>query len=240
MVRGQQKINLKNPPPEPYKPSPGYLLGIRLFEALSSLAIVITLTITIIYHKILFNYGVNYDSTRFRQGSLTSSNGTVIQLNAQDGAVDYDNYDGVMPWLIFGLVLSVTGFVISAGFMFDRGLKLALVQAFTSIILCAGFVVYIVIGALNTPYLIECTKLSYPSDYVESKDISVAMSGRFFLDSKFAPKIETRNIEESIKRVLGKKQKQNRPIPQWIRLRTGNTIRYNAKRRHWRRTKLNI
>jgi ribosomal protein L39E len=28
-------------------------------------------------------------------------------------------------------------------------------------------------------------------------------------------------------------QKQNRPIPQWIRLRTGNTIRYNAKRRHW-------
>ncbi|CAG8583568.1 3663_t:CDS:2, partial [Dentiscutata heterogama] len=27
-----------------------------------------------------------------------------------------------------------------------------------------------------------------------------------------------------IKRVLGKKQKQNRPIPQWIRLRTGNTI----------------
>ncbi|RUS16784.1 ribosomal L39 protein-domain-containing protein [Endogone sp. FLAS-F59071] len=43
-----------------------------------------------------------------------------------------------------------------------------------------------------------------------------------------------------IKRILGKKQKQNRPIPQWIRLRTDNKIRYNAKRRHWRRTKLNI
>ncbi|KAI9175653.1 60S ribosomal protein L39 [Blastocladiella emersonii ATCC 22665] len=43
-----------------------------------------------------------------------------------------------------------------------------------------------------------------------------------------------------IKRVLGKKQRQNRPIPQWIRLRTDNTIRYNAKRRNWRRTKLNI
>ena len=27
--------------------------------------------------------------------------------------------------------------------------------------------------------------------------------------------------------------KQNRPLPQWIRLRTGNTIRYNAKRRNW-------
>jgi len=25
---------------------------------------------------------------------------------------------------------------------------------------------------------------------------------------------------------LAKAQKQNRPIPQWIRLRTGNTIRY--------------
>jgi len=42
------------------------------------------------------------------------------------------------------------------------------------------------------------------------------------------------------KKILGKKQKQNRPIPQWIRMKTGNTIRYNAKRRHWRRTKLNI
>eukprot|EP00500_Bicosoecida_sp_ms1_P002508 CAMPEP_0203809508 /NCGR_PEP_ID=MMETSP0115-20131106/2325_1 /ASSEMBLY_ACC=CAM_ASM_000227 /TAXON_ID=33651 /ORGANISM="Bicosoecid sp, Strain ms1" /LENGTH=51 /DNA_ID=CAMNT_0050718243 /DNA_START=68 /DNA_END=223 /DNA_ORIENTATION=+ len=39
---------------------------------------------------------------------------------------------------------------------------------------------------------------------------------------------------------LAKKAKQNRPIPQWIRLRTDNTIRYNAKRRHWRRTKLGI
>ncbi|QIW98782.1 hypothetical protein AMS68_004300 [Peltaster fructicola] len=35
------------------------------------------------------------------------------------------------------------------------------------------------------------------------------------------------------KQKLAKAQKQNRPIPQWIRLRTGNTIRYNAKRRHW-------
>ena len=29
-----------------------------------------------------------------------------------------------------------------------------------------------------------------------------------------------------IKRILAKKAKQNRPIPQWIRLRTDNTIRY--------------
>ncbi|RMZ96059.1 60S ribosomal L39 [Brachionus plicatilis] len=43
-----------------------------------------------------------------------------------------------------------------------------------------------------------------------------------------------------IKRVLAKKQKQNRPMPQWIRMKTGNTIRYNAKRRHWRRTKLKL
>ncbi|KAL6947280.1 60S ribosomal protein L39 [Hanseniaspora vineae] len=39
---------------------------------------------------------------------------------------------------------------------------------------------------------------------------------------------------------LAKAQKQNRPLPQWVRLRTGNTIRYNAKRRHWRRTKLGL
>lgn len=28
------------------------------------------------------------------------------------------------------------------------------------------------------------------------------------------------------KQKLAKAQKQNRPIPQWIRLKTGNTIRY--------------
>ncbi|ESO95341.1 hypothetical protein LOTGIDRAFT_116919, partial [Lottia gigantea] len=39
---------------------------------------------------------------------------------------------------------------------------------------------------------------------------------------------------------LARKMKQNRPVPQWVRLRTGNTIRYNAKRRHWRRTKLKM
>ncbi|CAL5874076.1 uncharacterized protein PFLUO_LOCUS8363 [Penicillium psychrofluorescens] len=42
------------------------------------------------------------------------------------------------------------------------------------------------------------------------------------------------------KQKIAKAQRQNRPIPQWIRLRTGNTIRYNAKRRHWRKTRLNI
>ena len=30
------------------------------------------------------------------------------------------------------------------------------------------------------------------------------------------------------KQKLAKAQKQNRPIPQWIRLRTGNTIRYDC------------
>ena len=43
-----------------------------------------------------------------------------------------------------------------------------------------------------------------------------------------------------VKQILAKKAKQNRPIPQWIRLRTDNRIRYNAKRRHWRRTKLGL
>ncbi|XP_060036469.1 large ribosomal subunit protein eL39-like [Erinaceus europaeus] len=43
-----------------------------------------------------------------------------------------------------------------------------------------------------------------------------------------------------IKRVLAKKQKQNRPSPEWIWMKTGNTIRYNSKRRNWRRTKLGL
>ncbi|CCF76149.1 ribosomal L39 protein [Babesia microti strain RI] len=41
-----------------------------------------------------------------------------------------------------------------------------------------------------------------------------------------------------LKKHLAKKIKQNRPIPQWFRLKTGNRIRYNSKRRYWRRTKL--
>ena len=43
-----------------------------------------------------------------------------------------------------------------------------------------------------------------------------------------------------IKKTLAKKARQNRQIPQWIRLRTDNKIRYNAKRRNWRRTKLGL
>ncbi|XP_045140256.1 60S ribosomal protein L39-like [Echinops telfairi] len=43
-----------------------------------------------------------------------------------------------------------------------------------------------------------------------------------------------------IKRFPAKKQKQNQPIPQWIRMKTGNKIRYNSSRRHWRRTKLGL
>ncbi|KAJ1946605.1 60S ribosomal protein L39 [Kickxella alabastrina] len=43
-----------------------------------------------------------------------------------------------------------------------------------------------------------------------------------------------------VKRIIGKKQKQNRPLPQWFRLKTDTKIRYNSKRRHWRRSKLNL
>ncbi|XP_062068495.1 large ribosomal subunit protein eL39-like [Lepus europaeus] len=35
-----------------------------------------------------------------------------------------------------------------------------------------------------------------------------------------------------IKRFLAKKQKQNRPILQWIWMKTSNKIRYNSKRRY--------
>ncbi|CAO2594435.1 60S ribosomal protein L39 [Lemmus lemmus] len=43
-----------------------------------------------------------------------------------------------------------------------------------------------------------------------------------------------------IKRFLAKKQKQNHPIPQWTQMKTGSKIRYNSKRRHWRRMKLGL
>ena len=43
-----------------------------------------------------------------------------------------------------------------------------------------------------------------------------------------------------MKKTLAKKQRQNRPLPNWYRYKTGNKIRYNSKRRHWRRTKLKV
>ncbi|XP_012584834.1 PREDICTED: 60S ribosomal protein L39-like [Condylura cristata] len=43
-----------------------------------------------------------------------------------------------------------------------------------------------------------------------------------------------------IERVLAKKQKQNHPIPQCIQIKTGNKIRYNSRKRHWRRTMLGL
>ncbi|XP_066203020.1 large ribosomal subunit protein eL39-like [Saccopteryx leptura] len=36
------------------------------------------------------------------------------------------------------------------------------------------------------------------------------------------------------------KKKQNQPIPQWIQKKTGNKIRHNSKRRHWRITRLGL
>ena len=42
------------------------------------------------------------------------------------------------------------------------------------------------------------------------------------------------------KRTLGVAAKKNKPIPQWFRLKTDSTIKYNNKRRHWRRTKLGL
>nr|XP_021512713.1 putative 60S ribosomal protein L39-like 5 [Meriones unguiculatus] len=43
-----------------------------------------------------------------------------------------------------------------------------------------------------------------------------------------------------IKQFLAKKQKQNCPIRQWIRMKIGNKIRYNSKRRHWKKMKLGL
>jgi len=48
----------------------------------------------------------------------------------------------------------------------------------------------------------------------------------------------TKKTVERLKKKLAKKMKQNRPLPQWFRFKTGTTIRYNSKRRNWRRTKL--
>ena len=64
--------------------------------------------------------------------------------------------------------------------------------------------------------------------------VAAAAAAAAFVSAATMPSHKTFRIKQK----LAKKQRQNRPIPYWIRMRTDNTIRYNAKRRHWRRTKL--
>ncbi|POW22444.1 hypothetical protein PSHT_01340 [Puccinia striiformis] len=59
-------------------------------------------------------------------------------------------------------------------------------------------------------------------------------------DYQLNPATMSSNKTFRVKRILAKAQVQNRPIPQWCRLKTDAKITYNAKRRHWRRTKLNL
>ncbi|KAF9949009.1 60S ribosomal protein L39 [Mortierella alpina] len=69
-----------------------------------------------------------------------------------------------------------------------------------------------------------------------TKSMPLSAFNGFYLNRTTPPS----NKSFIIKRKLGKKQKQNRPLPNWCRMRTDNKIRYNAKRRHWRRTKLGL
>lgn len=44
----------------------------------------------------------------------------------------------------------------------------------------------------------------------------------------------------TLKRKLGKRFKSNKQAPHWIRLKGDIKVKYNYKRRHWRRTKLGL
>ncbi|KAJ5220737.1 uncharacterized protein N7469_009624 [Penicillium citrinum] len=69
---------------------------------------------------------------------------------------------------------------------------------------------------------------------------SIPSNDTYTLEFFISTLIHTSHKTFRTKQKLAKAQRQNRPIPQWIRLRTGNTIRYNAKRRHWRKSCLKI
>lgn len=70
-----------------------------------------------------------------------------------------------------------------------------------------------------------------PVSAIPYTKIKIKIANSFLLQSQ-------KSLKTKLK--LAKASKQNRPLPQWFRFKTDTTIRYNAKRRHWRRTKLNI
>ena len=75
------------------------------------------------------------------------------------------------------------------------------------------------------------SRIKYPRD-------RIAVCSRVYSSPVFIYRPANKTMR--VKKTLAAKMKSNRPIPQWIRMRTGNTIRYNAKRRHWRRTKIGL
>eukprot|EP00796_Vickermania_ingenoplastis_P007608 gene7608-5368_t len=90
--------------------------------------------------------------------------------------------------------------------------------------------------------------LSYPV-WVGSTVHNGALKGGLHLGSLLFDNLQSAIFDPSpfpplffplaIKKKYAKKLKQNKAPPYWIRLRTGNRIKWNEKRRHWRRTKLN-
>lgn len=44
----------------------------------------------------------------------------------------------------------------------------------------------------------------------------------------------------TLKLHYAKKQRINKPVPWFARFKTGKVIKWNSKRRHWRRTKLKM
>ncbi|CAG8491038.1 5116_t:CDS:1 [Ambispora leptoticha] len=66
-------------------------------------------------------------------------------------------YDNIPNWVIYGLVVSCTGTVISTISIIDTNLKYALLEGLTSFIWSCAYLVYVVFGAINTPADQDCS-----------------------------------------------------------------------------------
>ncbi|KOB65772.1 60S ribosomal protein L39, partial [Operophtera brumata] len=67
-------------------------------------------------------------------------------------------------------------------------------------------------------------RFNYPSPVAGELLLNTRACGAFSISK--GQKIKKKSAHKTfiIKRKLAKKLKQNRPIPQWVRMRTGNTI----------------
>ncbi|KAJ2499460.1 60S ribosomal protein L39 [Coemansia sp. RSA 1972] len=65
-------------------------------------------------------------------------------------------------------------------------------------------------------------------------------NGKWVDDCGFFAEALPSNKSFRTKRTLGKKAKQNRPMPHWFRMKSETTKPYNTKRRNWRHSKLNL
>jgi len=88
-------------------------------------------------------------------------------------------WGNIPNWIILGLAVSSTGALISLIYLIERAFKFPLVEVFTSIILSIGYLVYVILGAINIDALIKCEEIDTQTGW-EAGTCATPKASEFF------------------------------------------------------------